>query len=134
MDQRARVARGRDKVWTRMKCPALIIAICCLVHAACSAQANESNPLPDAPTTPAQGQTPLQGGVHLVQLLQRKSLVFPDLATNKEPFGTGEKFRLAVNNSVSLGTIGSTLMGAAYNQAIDSPEGYGQGGEGYAKR
>jgi len=140
MDERARVVRGGDKVWTRMKCPALMIAICCLVHGACSAQANESKPLPDAPTTPEQGQTPpqsanpLQGGVHLVQLLERKSLVFPDLATNKQPFGTGEKFKLAVNNSVSLGTIGSTLMGAAYNQAIDSPEGYGQGGEGYAKR
>jgi hypothetical protein len=123
-----------------MKCSALIIAICCLVHAPCLAQANKSNPLPDAPSTSAQSQTtppagnPLQGGVQFVQLLERKSLVFPDLATDKEPFGSGEKFRLAVNNSVSLGTIGSTLVGAAYNQAIDSPEGYGQGGEGYAKR
>jgi hypothetical protein len=117
-----------------------MIPICCLVHAGCFAQASESNPLPDAPSTKSQSQAtppagnPLQGGMQFVQLLERKSLVFPDLATNKEPFGSGEKFRLAVNNSVSLATIGAALMGAAYNQAIDSPEGYGQGGEGYAKR
>jgi hypothetical protein len=77
---------------------------------------------------------PVKGGVQLVQLLERKSLVFPDLATNEEPFGTGEKFKLAVNNSWSLATIGSASVSAAYGQAIDSPEGYGQGAEGYGKR
>jgi hypothetical protein len=30
--------------------------------------------------------------------------------------------------------IGAALVGAAFRQAIDSPEGYGQGGERYAKR
>jgi hypothetical protein len=123
-----------------MKRPALMIAICCLVHPACFAQANESNQRPDAPSTSAQRQTtplavkPLQGGVELVQLLERKSLVFPDLATNKQPFVTFDKFKLAVNSSVSLSTIGSSAMSAAYGQAIDSPEGYGQGAEGYGKR
>jgi hypothetical protein len=142
MDQRcdARAARGRNKVWARMKRPALMIAFCCLVHTACFAQTNESNPPPDAPSTSVQSQTtpqaanPLQGGMQFVQLLERKSLVFPDLATNKEVFGRRDKFMLAINNSVSLATIGATLVAAAYGQAIDSPEGYGQGAEGYGKR
>jgi hypothetical protein len=72
--------------------------------------------------------------VEFVQLLERKSVVFPDLATGKQPFTSRDKFMLAVNNSVALPTIGSALLGAAFAQAIDSPEGYGQGGEGYAKR
>ena len=123
-----------------MKCPALMIAICCLVHPACFAQANEPNQTPDAPSTSAQSQTTplavkqLQGGMEFVQLLERKSLVFPDLATSKQPFATFDKFKLAVNSSVSLATIGASAVSAAYGQAIDSPEGYGQGAEGYGKR
>jgi len=46
----------------------------------------------------------------------------------------GQKFELACRNSVSLATIGGALVGAAYNQAVDSPDGYGQGAEGYGKR
>ncbi len=123
-----------------MRRRAITITLCCLSHAGCFAQAPQSNPLPDAPSSSAQSQNapptanPLQGGMQLVQLLERKSLVFPDLATNKEPFGTGEKFKLAVNNSWSLATIGVALAGAGFGQAIDSPEGYGQGADGYAKR
>jgi len=119
---------------------ALTLAICCLIHAGCFAQANESTPPQDAPSTTEHPQTtpqaanPLQGGMEFVQLLERKSLVFPDLATNKTPFGTRDKFMLAVNNSVSLATIGASLVAAAYGQAINSPEGYGQGAEGYGKR
>jgi hypothetical protein len=118
----------------------MTIALCSLAYAGCFAQVPQSSPLPDAPSTSSQAQTapsimiPVKGGVQLVQLLERKSLVFPDLATNKEPFGTGEKFKLAVNNSWSLATIGVALAGAGFGQAIDSPEGYAQGAEGYAKR
>ncbi len=69
-----------------------------------------------------------------VQLLSRKSVVFPDLATDKGPLNPWGKFKLAANNSVSVSTIGAALLGAAYGQAIDSPSGYGQGGSGYGKR
>jgi len=116
----------------------LTIAICGLVCAGSVAQQTESGKLPNSPSTSAQtttqGSNPLQGGMAVFQLLQRKSLVFPDLATNKEPFGRWDKFKLAANNSVSLATIGAALCGAAYGQAINSPAGYGQGGEGYGKR
>lgn len=66
--------------------------------------------------------------------LQRKSLVFPDLATSQGPLTPWDKFKLAANNSVSLSTIGAAAIGAGFGQAIDSPGGYGQGAEGYGKR
>ena len=104
------------------------------------AQQSQPEPVPDAPVpsqqqqTPSQSFNPIQGGVGLFKLLDRKSLVFPDLATSKGPLSGLQKFELAANNSVGLATIGGALIGSAYNQAVDSPSGYGQGGEGYAKR
>jgi hypothetical protein len=141
MDRRcdARVVCGKHHR-ARLLSRAITIVLSCLAPAGCFAQAPESRPLPDAPSKSAQSQTaspitkPLQGGVQLVQLLERKSLVFPDLATNKQPFGTGEKFKLAVNNSISLASIGAAAVSAAYGQAVDTPEGYGQGADGYGKR
>jgi hypothetical protein len=101
-------------------------------------QVSEPDSLPDAPLngaqSPAQPTKPIHAEMAFVQLLEKKSRVFPDLATSKKPFGSVDKFMLAANNSVSLATIGAALVGAAYGQAIDSPEGYGQGGEGYGKR
>ncbi|HEY1897683.1 MAG TPA: hypothetical protein VGG62_15490 [Terracidiphilus sp.] len=135
----ARVVCGNHHQ-ARLHCCAITIVLCSLAPAGCFAQADASKPLPDAPSRSAQSQTapqttnPLTGGIHLVQLLERKSLVFPDLATNKTPFGTGDKFKLAVNNSVSLAAIGAAAVSAAYGQAVDTPEGYGQGAEGYGKR
>ena len=130
----------RHKSWRVMQRLVLTTTACCLICTGSVAQQTQSDALQDAPSTSAQPQTtsgvtkPLQSGMAFFELLDRKSLVFPDLATNKEPFGTWEKFRLAANNSVSLFTIGGALLGAAYGQAIDSPEGYGQGGAGYGKR
>jgi hypothetical protein len=106
-----------------------------------AAQQNPPGALPDAPSSSAQsppqttkGNNPIQNSVALVQLLERKSLVFPDIATTKARLSPWDKLTLAANNSIAVSTIGASLVGAAYGQAIDSPEGYGQGGEGYAKR
>jgi hypothetical protein len=106
-----------------------------------AAQQNPSGTLPDAPSSSAQappqttkGNNPIQGSMALVLLLERKSLVFPDIATTKEKLSPGDKFKLAANNSIAVSTIGASLVSAAYGQAVDSPEGYGQGGEGYAER
>ena len=76
----------------------------------------------------------MHSGVTLFRLLQRKSVVFPDLATSVGPIGSWQKFELAANNSVALSTIGAALVGSAYGQATNRPSGYGQGGEGYGKR
>jgi hypothetical protein len=80
------------------------------------------------------GLNPITTGVDFVQVLDRKSLVFPDLATTKGRLNSWDKFQLAANNSVALSTVGAALVGGAYGQAIDSPSGYGQGASGYGKR
>lgn len=138
MTNRNRVVANRR--WPAMGYFRLTAASCCLVCSVSVAQQAESGAVPDAPSASTQSQTtpqetnPLQSGVNFVQLLERKSLVFPDLATNKGPLDSWGKFKLAANNSVSFGTIGSALIGAAYGQATDSPSGYGQGASGYGKR
>jgi hypothetical protein len=85
------------------------------------------------PTTP-QPANPVQSSAEIFKLLQQKSLVFPDLATNRGPLSNWQKFKLAANNSVALSTIGAAAIGAAYGQAINNPSGYHQGAEGYGKR
>jgi len=118
----------------------LTTAICCLVCARSVAQQSQSGASPNASSAGAQSQTAphetnrLQGGVVLFKLLQRKSLVFPDLATNAGPLDRRQKFELAANNSVSPPTVAAALTASAFSQAINSPPGYGQGGEGYGKR
>ena len=120
----------------------LILAaiLCFLVCKSGIAQQSQSD---SPPNTPSQTQpspatptaaNPIQSGVDLFRLLQQKSLVFPDLATNQGPLSTWQKFKLASNNSVALSTVGAALIGSAYGQAINSPSGYHQGAEGYAKR
>src|SRR5215831_12920616 len=112
----------------------------CALCPAVVAQQDSSGSLPDAPSNSAQsaqktqGNNPVQGSMALVQVLQRKSLVFPDIATDSGPLSPWGKFKLAANDSIALSTIGAALVTAAYGQAVNSPEGYGQGGEGYAKR
>ena len=119
-------------VWTAV--------ICCLVCTCSRAQQTQTGTLPDAPASGGQSQStpppnnPIQSSVALFQVLQQKSRVFPDLATNVEPFGAWQKFKLAANNSVSLSTISQALVAAGFSQAIDSASGYGQGADGYAKR
>ncbi len=109
------------------------------------AQKSETDSLPDAPSQTAQSSqtqqpttslpaNPIQGGVQVVRLLQQKSLVFPDLATNQGPLSSWQKFKLAANSSVALSTIAAVAVGAAYGQAVNHPSGYHQGAEGYGKR
>jgi hypothetical protein len=111
-----------------------------LLCAVSVAQQSQPSTTPDASAASPQSQpapqkaNPLKSGVGFVQLLTRKSVVFPDLATDKGRLDSWDKFKLAANKSVSVATIGSALMGAAYGQAINSPSGYGQGGSGYGKR
>ena len=73
-------------------------------------------------------------GVALYNLLQKKSIVFPDIALTTQPLSTGQKFQLFVDNSVSVHTITWAVLGSSVGQADDSPTGFGQGWDAYAKR
>src|SRR3954470_3276255 len=118
----------------------MLAASCLLICNFGMAQQSQPEPVPDAPAPSQQTEVasqpfnPLKSSVGVFKILQKKSVVFPDLATGEGALSSREKFELAANNSVSLATIGGALLGSAYNQAVDSPSGYGQGGEGYAKR
>ena len=73
-------------------------------------------------------------GVGLYNLLQKKSIVFPDIALSTEPLSTGQKFQLFVDNSISVHTITWAALGSSVGQADNSPTGFGQGWDAYAKR
>lgn len=103
-------------------------------------QQSQSGGTPDAPSASQQQQGKTQGNnamqmsAGFVSLLAKKSIVFPDLATNIGPLSPPEKFKLAVNNSVSLSAFVASGMSAGINQAYDTPAGYGSGAEGFWKR
>jgi hypothetical protein len=118
----------------------VMTAICCSLFKCGVAQQSQSGGLPDAPSASAQSQpaqtqaNPVQSGVAFLEVLEQKSRVFPDIATNSGRMDSWQKFKLAANNSIAASTIGAALVGSAFDQAINSPEGYGQGAEGYGKR
>jgi hypothetical protein len=70
----------------------------------------------------------------LYNLLQKKSIVFPDIAASTERLSTGQKFQLFVDNSISVHTITWAALGSAVGQAENSPTGFGQGWDAYGKR
>jgi hypothetical protein len=81
---------------------------------ASAGQSSSSQASPEKSKSPAQ---------ETVGIITRKSVFFPELATNRNPLTSGEKFKLFV-------AIGS----AVYGQATNRYEGYGQGWDAYGKR
>jgi len=88
--------------------------------------------LPPADQAPSATAPPAP--VALYNLLQKKSIVFPDIAYSTERLSAGQKFKLSVDNSVSVDSFTWSLLGSAVGQAADSPTGYGQEWGGYGKR
>lgn len=90
---------------------------------------------PDAPSAAQPAKSPTQlPGASLYNLLQKKSLVFPDIAASTEPLSPGQKFQLFVDNSISVHTILWSGITSAIGQADNSPTGFGQGWDAYGKR
>ena len=69
-----------------------------------------------------------------VGILSRRSIFFPDLATNRCPLTSTEKFKLFVDKTISPSTWVSAGFSAAEKQAFNTYPGYGQGWQGYGKR
>jgi hypothetical protein len=67
-------------------------------------------------------------------MLQKKSIVFPDIAANDRRMSSREKFQLFVDNSASVHSLSWAVVGAAFGQAANSPTGFEQGWDAYAKR
>jgi hypothetical protein len=106
--------------------------------AAVAVLGQETQPPPNPGTTPSPQTAPSvskkRTPAALFVMLDKKSIVFPDIAADSARMSTGQKFKLFVDNSISLHALAESSLGAAISQAADSPHGYGQGGDGYAKR
>jgi len=62
------------------------------------------------------------------------STFFPDIATSPGPLTTGGKFKLFVNQSISPPYILESAFSAAFDQARNVPEDFGQGWAAYGSR
>jgi len=134
---RIRSRRGGLRAWI------LFGAIVCGTVAGAVAQDTskpqvQPSPSPAAQTPPGQipsvaPPTPPKP-VALYNLLQKKSIVFPDIAYSTERLSPRQKFQLFVDNSVSVNAVTWSALGAAVGQANDSPTGFEQGWDAYGKR
>ena len=116
---------------------ALFCYVICTVGLAQQRQSGavQTGTLPEPPPqTQPQATNTFQSSVAMFLTLQKKSVVFPDLATAKGPLNSWSKCKLAANNSVALSTIAGALLGAAFGQVRNNPDGYGQEFGGYGKR
>ena len=121
--------------------PALCMLICFAMIALATvprsfAQAtSQTQTPPDAPSaTKPQSASSGIPGEDTFNLLQKKSLFFPNIATSTERLSTGGKFKMFVNNSISLSAISWAALSSAISQADNSPTGYEQGWDAYGKR
>src|SRR5262249_1055767 len=110
----------------------LFIGAVCAPCPAQTTSSGESPKLPEAPSTSKNREqagptaAPQSSNQSSLETLYRKSRVFPDLATNREPMVVKKKFELFVSNSVSPISVGGALLSAEISQARDSHEAYGQ--------
>lgn len=107
------------------------------VALAVAALAQETHPAPQAPGSVKQKTAAEQSApppVALYLMLNRRSVVFPDIAVSPERLSSARKFELFVDNSISLNALSGAAFGAGLAQAADTPRGFGQGGDAYAKR
>jgi hypothetical protein len=72
--------------------------------------------------------------VQIFSLLEKKSIVFPDIASNTVALSPTQKFEQAVDNAASVHTMAWAAIGSAFGQSADSPTGFNQGWNGYGKR
>jgi len=108
--------------------------------------AQQTPPLQTQPSPSPAAQTPLGqtasaenptttiAPLAFYNLLQKKSVVFPDIAYSTERLSPGQKFELFVDNSVAVNAVTWALLGSAVGQADNSPTGYGQEWGAYGKR
>ncbi len=89
-----------------------------------SPQSAPQNPPPELKTVAEQ----------TVGVLSRKSVFFPDLATDRRPLGPEQKFKLFIDQTIAPSTFVSAAGTSGFRQAEDTYPGYGQGWDGYEKR
>ncbi len=104
----------------------LLAVISTLLFAGPALAQDAGGDLPDAPS--AASRPPRRRMFHLI--------LTPHVEASAAfaPLTTGDKFRLAADHLFDRTTLLKAAASAGLSQALDSPEGFGQGGEGYGKR
>jgi hypothetical protein len=92
--------------------------------------------LPDAPVAKQESQPQQHENIlhSTIVTLSRRSIIFPEIATDPNPLGVKKKFVLFVDQSIAPIHFIGAAAGAGFGQARDSLPGYGQGMSGYGKR
>ncbi len=122
----------------RRDCLALLLIVppCFAADRLGAQQEPKAKELPDAPTAKQESQ-PQQRENFLhstIVTLSRRSIVFPEIATDPNPLGAKKKFKLFVDQSVAPFHFVTAAAGSGIDQARDALPGYGQGMSGYGKR
>ena len=114
----------------------LIALLAGVAVTAAAQQEQKPRELPDAPL-PKQESTPQKHQNTFnttIEVLGRRSIFFPSIATSKGPLSTKQKFELFAGESVAPSRFLSSAAGAGIGQARNSLSAYGQGMGGYGKR
>jgi hypothetical protein len=119
--------------------PSALRLIALLVGVAATAVAQQQpkpQDLPDAPVAkqenaPPKRQNPFNA---TIEVLGRRSIFFPNIATSKGALSNKQKFELFADESVAPSRFLSSAAGAGISQARNSLGSYGQEPGGYGKR
>src|SRR6266852_33466 len=119
--------------------PSALHLIALLVVVAATAAAQEEPKPRDLPDAPAAKQDSApqkhQNAVNTtIEVLGRRSVFFPNIATSVGPLSSKQKFELFADETVAPSRFLSSAAGAGISQARNSLAGYGQGAGGYGKR
>ena len=91
--------------------------------------------LPESPQPKSDSSGTVMGTTEkFVGYVTNRSLVFPDIATNPGSLGTGGKFKIFVNQSISPAYIVAAGVSSAVSQARNVPSAWGQGWDAYGNR
>jgi len=128
----------RQSPFRRVGCVRAGVLAATVLGAALASWAQQSgagqNP-PDAPsatTKPSASERKTHPA--FLNTLATRSIFFPDIAATSGPLSTAGKFKLFASDSISLGVLAESALSSSITQATNSPEGWGQGWDAYAKR
>jgi len=127
--------------WSRTRSGAVCLAALLLPAVTWGQQpagagASSSASKPDSPTPKpdAVGNHQENSTERYVGYITKRSIFFPDIASNPGPLSVGGKFKLFVDQSISPGYLLASALSAAKNQATNSPSSVGQGWDAYGTR
>ena len=114
----------------------LIALLVSVVAAAAAQQEPKPQDLPNAPVAKQENAPQKRQNAFntTIEVLGRRSIFFPNIATSRGALSTKQKFELFADESVSPSRFLSSAAGAGIGQARNSLPGYGQGMGGYGKR